>query len=161
MYWWPVTPVAIEAATDPDPGQLADIHAEGFPHAWTAADIAKLLNDDTVYAAIARRDSAFGSRNPVGFVLARLAADEAEILSIAVSTRYRRAGVGRKLMEDVLRHLFRERISRLFLEVDAENQAAVALYRKLGFKTVGERAGYYREGREKPATALVMRYDLR
>lgn len=161
MYLWPSNPFAVELADSPDPKLLADIHADGFAHSWSGADIAKLVSDPTVFIAIARRDRAFGSKNPIGFVMARKAADEAEILSIAVLKRYRNAGIGRKLMETVLRHLFAERISSLFLEVDAGNTSAVALYERLGFKTVGERLGYYREGREKPASALVMRYDLR
>lgn len=161
MVFWPASPIALELALDPDPAILADIHADGFSHAWTGADFAKLVADKSVVVAIARRDRAFGSKSPVGFALVRMAADEAEILSIAVLKRYRKAGIGRKLMELVLRHLFSERISALFLEVDSSNEPAVTLYRRLGFKTVGERLGYYREGREKPASALVMRYDLR
>ncbi len=46
-------------------------------------------------------------------------------------------------MDDVIRRLYRERIAALFLEVDRTNQAAVQLYQRLGFKTVGERGKYY------------------
>lgn len=161
MFFWPSNPIVVEIASDPDPKILADIHAEGFAHAWSGADIAKLVTDPSVLVVIARRDRALGSRNPVGFIMVRSAADEAEVLSIAILKRYRNAGTGRKLMETALRKLFAERISTLFLEVEADNGPAITLYDRLGFKTVGERLGYYREGREKPASALVMRYDLR
>lgn len=161
MYWWPTSPIAIETVPDPDPGVLADIHAEGFAHAWSGADINKLLADDNVFVVLARRDRPFGSRNPVGFVMIRKAADEAEVLSIAVTHRFRNAGTGRKLMDAALRHLFAERIAKVFLEVADDNLPAITLYRRLGFKTVAERTGYYVAGREKPAAALVMRYDLR
>jgi len=161
MFLWPSNPVAVELAPDPDPKILADIHADGFVHPWTDADIAKLVADESVFTVLARRDRLFGSKTPIGFVIVRIAADEAEILSIAVMKRYRSGGIGRSLMETALRHLFAERIATLFLEVDAGNEPAIKVYRRLGFKTVGERLGYYREGREKPASALVMRYDLR
>lgn len=161
MFLWPSSPIVVEVASAPDPKILADIHADGFSHAWSGADIAKLVADPSVLVVIARRDRVLGSRSPVGFVMVRSAADEAEVLSIAILKRYRNAGIGRKLMEAALRKLFAERISALFLEVASDNGPAFGLYDRLGFKTVGERLGYYREGREKPASALVMRYDLR
>ena len=161
MYWWPSPPIAIEFNRDPDPAILADIHAEGFSHAWNGADIAGLVADPGVFVISARRDHVLGSRSPVGFIIVRVAADEAEVLSVVVKNRFRNLGIGRRLIETTLRHLFSERVAALFLEVDADNAPAVGLYRKLGFKTVGERKAYYREGRDKPATALVMRYDLR
>lgn len=161
MRWWSAAPVAVEIAVDPDPQVLADLHAEGFAHAWGGGDMAKLVADPAITVLIARRDRVVGPRAPIGFAMLRIAADEAELLSIAVARRHRDLGIGRKLMEAALRHLFAERVASLFLEVDAGNAPAVALYRRLGFRTVGERKSYYREGRDKPASALVMRYDLR
>jgi ribosomal-protein-alanine N-acetyltransferase len=88
-------------------------------------------------------------------------AGEAEIITIAVARAHRRRGLGRLLMEAVLRDLHAIRAEALVLEVDEKNAAAVALYRKLGFREVGKRAGYYPSADGTASNALVMRRDLR
>ena len=99
---------------------------------------------------------------PVGFVLARLAAGEAEILTVAVARAHRRHGLGWRLMDAVLRQLHADRAEALFLEVDETNLPALHLYRRMGFLQVGKRANYYRRLRRPARTsALVMRRDLR
>ena len=86
---------------------------------------------------------------------------ERDACAKAVARSHRRLGLGRDLMEAVLRALHAERADALFLEVDETNAAALALYRRLGFREVGRRPGYY-EAAGKPRTdALVMRRDLR
>ena len=95
-----------------------------------------------------------------GFAVSRLAADEAEILTIAVDRAWRGRGVGRDLLRE---HVSRAALSgarAMFLEVDQDNAAAIALYRRFGFVEVGRREGYYRRPDGKSATALVMRKDL-
>ena len=94
-------------------------------------------------------------------LLARLAAGEGEILTIAVARAYRRLGLGRDLMEAVLRELHAERAEALFLEVDENNRAAIALYRRLGFREVARRPAYYAHEDGPKSAALVMRRDLR
>ena len=84
-----------------------------------------------------------GAKAPVGFVLARLAAGEGEILTVAVARAHRRQGLGWRLMDAVLRELHAQRAEALFLEVDETNAAAIALYRRLGFSEVGKRPSYY------------------
>ena len=138
---------------------LVAIHAAGFPRPWSAHDFTALLADRSVFVLAVRRQRLFGRRLS-GFVLVRVAADEAEILTIAVHPADRRRGAGRLLMEEALRRLYRDRIAACFLEVDRNNHAAVGLYRSLGFKTVGERKGYYRHPNGTEGTALVMRVQL-
>jgi ribosomal-protein-alanine N-acetyltransferase len=94
-------------------------------------------------------------------VLVRTAADEAEVLTVAVRPGHRGRGYGRALMEEALRRLYRERIAACFLEVDEGNVAALALYKRLGFSEVGKRQGYYPSSGDGPGTALVMRLQLR
>ena len=106
-------------------------------------------------------DAGRHTRSAVGFVLARVVVDEAEILTIAVAPSHRRRGVGCALVEELCRRLYRDRVASLFLEVDAGNTAAVTLYRRLRFEKVGERRGYYAHGSVPGATALVMRADIR
>lgn len=160
---WPSPPLLVfEEAWAEDTERLAAVHAASFPGAaWSAADLAALLREETVSGIVARRANVFGTRSAVGFVLLRAVADEAEILTIAVAPSHRRRGVGRALVEEAMRRLYRDRIASLFLEVDAGNVAALALYRRLRFEKVGERKGYYAHGTVPGATALVMRADLR
>lgn len=87
-------------------------------------------------------------------------AGEAEILTIAVSDKYPRQGLGWRLMLAALREMRGRGTEHVFLEVDEGNNAALGLYRKLGFRQISERRGYYSEGGAK-STALVMRLDLR
>jgi ribosomal-protein-alanine N-acetyltransferase len=144
-----------------DADALAEIHAQGFSPGWPAYELAKLVGERNVFAIGLRRHSALGFSRLVGFVLLRTAADEAEILTIAVRPGQQRRGHGRRLMEEALRKLYRERIGTCFLEVDGGNAAAMALYRSLGFEPVGERKGYYAKAGGDARPALVMRLRLR
>jgi ribosomal-protein-alanine N-acetyltransferase len=148
----------IEPLTAADAEAVAALHDEGFRVAWSADEFAAFLAQETVFG-FAARPAGRSRRAPDGFVLARLAAGEAEILTISVARARRGRGLGRALMDAVLRRLHAERAEAVFLEVDEENRWAVALYRRIGFREVGRRPGYYRQF--GGAGALVMRLDLR
>lgn len=145
------------AATDSP--AISRIHQEEFHRPWTDGEFTSLLEQDTVFGFVAR-ETGRGGDAPAGFVLARLAVDEAEILTIAVARTHRRRGLGWKLMDAVLRELHRQRTAVLFLEVDETNAAAIALYRRFGFSEVGKRPNYYQSA-SGASGALVMRRDLR
>lgn len=137
---------------------MARLHEQGFDRPWSDGSFRTLVNEPSSIGFIAR---AVGqSSKSAGFVLARLAAGEAEILTIAVDKSQRRNGVGRALMETVLRQLHQLRAESLFLEVDEHNIAAIALYKRLGFKEVAKRTAYYDTPSGK-SSALVMRLDLK
>lgn len=157
----PRTRIFVDELTPDEADALVPIHAEGFARAWTGDEFASLLGERGVLAFGARRESLFRFRRLVGFALIRIAADEAEILTLAVKEQNRGRGIGRLLMEEALRALYRERIASCFLEVDRSNRTAVGLYRSLGFETVGERKGYYRSAEGDDGAALVMRVQLR
>jgi ribosomal-protein-alanine acetyltransferase len=92
-----------------------------------------------------------------GFVAGRWAADEAEILNLAVRPEARRAAHGSALLSAALQGFRDRKVSRVFLEVRESNAAAVAFYGKHGFVPVGRRKGYYRDPRED---AVVMEKKL-
>jgi ribosomal-protein-alanine N-acetyltransferase len=161
MGFLPRTRVFVEEVRATAADGLAEIHGEVFARAWSADDLAVMLAPQNVFALALKRDSVFGLRRIAGFVLVRSAADEAEILTIAVRPGHRGRGYGRQLMEEALRRLYRERIAACFLEVDRGNTAALSLYRRLGFAEVGERKGYYPATAGEDGTALVMRLQLR
>ncbi|HEY6633525.1 MAG TPA: ribosomal protein S18-alanine N-acetyltransferase [Rhizobiaceae bacterium] len=149
----------LEPLSPADSPAIAAIHQEDFVRPWTDGEFASLLDQDTVFGFVVR-ETGRGDAPPVGFVLARLAAGEGEILTVAVARAHRRQGLGWRLMDAVLRELHSQRAEALFLEVDETNAAAIALYRRLGFFEVGKRPRYYETGDGKSG-ALVMRRDLR
>ncbi|MEO1194117.1 MAG: GNAT family N-acetyltransferase [Pseudomonadota bacterium] len=135
---------------------MADLHAEAFPaDAWDAASLLQLLPLPGVLAFHVLDETAKGNQ-AVGFLLARAAVDEAEVLTLVVAPPYRRLRVAQGLILALNRHLKHQSITRLFLEVAARNTAARAFYCYLGFHIIGERKGYYRSGDD----ALVMQLDL-
>lgn len=143
-----------------DADGVARIHCEHFPRAWAPEEFEALLVQPGIFG-FAAREIGKSRAGPAGFVLARMAADEAEILTIAVSRRVQRRGLGRDLMEAVLRKLHAERIGTLFLEVDETNAAAIALYERLRFYQVGRRPTYYDRKEGGRSAALIMRRDLK
>jgi ribosomal-protein-alanine N-acetyltransferase len=135
----------------------ARLHAEGFAHPWSPEEIAELIASSSTVGAAAL-DPVSGRLR--GFVLSRLAADEAEILTIAVDPAYQGKGVGRALLSENLRQMSNAGAKTMFLEVAKDNMSALALYERFGFVKVGERAGYYRRPDGSRATAVVMRKQL-
>ena len=89
---------------------------------------------------------------PRGFVMWRDLGGEAEILTLGVIAEARRAGLGERLLGEAIKAACAAGARRMFLEVDAGNDAAAGLYRKGGFVEAGVRKGYYRDG----ADAVVM-----
>ncbi|MEO5324869.1 N-acetyltransferase [Mesorhizobium sp. CC13] len=150
---------ALEPLTIEDSAAIAPLHREDFVRPWSGEEFSALLEQDTVFG-FAVREVGQGGAAPAGFVLARLAAGEAEILTIAVSRSHRRHGLGWRLMDAVLRELHGQRAEALFLEVDETNAPAIGLYRKFGFHEVGKRPNYYQSA-QGATGALVMRLDLR
>lgn len=127
-----MTPRLFDPATD-DVAVLAAQHAACFPDAWSADAIRELFAGPGVFAFTL----------PDGFILARAAGGEAEILTLAVAPQARRRGLGRLLVRMAARHAGALGASSLFLEVAADNIAAQALYRSEGFSPVGRRKAYY------------------
>lgn len=142
-------------ATVRDAAAIARLHAASFQRGWSEMEIERMLLERSTVA-----HRAMVGRSLAGFILSRLAADEAEILSVAVSQARRGRGLARALLTLHLRRLAGLGARSVFLEVDEENQPARRLYARAGFHEVGRRPGYYQQGREKPATALVLRRDL-
>jgi ribosomal-protein-alanine N-acetyltransferase len=138
-------------ASGRDAAAIAAIHAASFQRGWGEDELRSLLLDRNVVC-----HRAMVGRTLVGFILSRLAAGEAEILSVAVAPPWRGRGLSRLLLDLHLRRLAGLGVRTVLLEVDAKNAAADRLYRRAGFYDVGRRQGYYAGG----ATALVLRRDL-
>jgi ribosomal-protein-alanine N-acetyltransferase len=161
MTRWRRPAISLRPADVSDCDVLSDIHSSAFRRGWSDAEFESLLVQPGVHALLAHYRNRVGRRAPVGFILYRLAADEAEILSVAVVQECRRRGIGKQLIEEALRHVYREGARDIHLEVEDSNLAAIALYRGVEFRESGRRTGYYAQGRETPAGALVMLRQLR
>ena len=90
-----------------------------------------------------------------GVILGLCIGSEAEITDVAVSPRFRQAGLGRALVRAFLDVTQRGQVDSVFLEVRASNDAAIALYSGEGFANVGRRPSYYDDGED----ALVLRWE--
>lgn len=108
-----------------------------FGEAWTMSQCAGLLPLPGVWLTLARKDG-----EVLGFALARIVADEAELLLLAVRTAGQRRGIGRILLEQFEDEAAARGAARLHLEV-REGNHALSLYEQAGFGLVGRRRDYY------------------
>ena len=108
-----------------------------FGEAWTASQCAGLLPLPGVWLTLARE-----GEQVLGFALARLVADEAELLLLAVKTAGQRRGIGRILLEHFEDEAAARGAARLHLEV-REGNHALGLYERAGFGLIGRRRDYY------------------
>ena len=128
---------------------MAAIHREAFPpqDSWSS---------DVFALQIASR-GVFGLLDPRGgLILCRIAADESEVVTLAVVPAVRRRGVAKALLRAAMDHARRAGAVAMFLEVNVVNAPARDLYDSLGFAQVGRRRRYYANG----ADALVLRAPL-
>ena len=133
----------------------ARLHRTAFANSWSSADFEVLLTTSTVIA-----DGVGDPGALRGFVLSRRAADEAEILTIAVDLSLRGKGIATALLGAHISRLARAGVATLFLEVDESNLAARALYRRYGFHQVGKRPAYYAKADGSRANALILKLNL-
>ena len=136
---------------------IARLHGEIFDAAWDEAAVSALLLHPASIALVATEGHPMAVG---GFVLAQLAADEAEIVSIGVAEGWRRRGVGARLIDGIRRAAMRGGAQALFLEVSDANGAARALYARSGFVEAGRRRGYYVRSGDRSEDAIVMRCAL-
>lgn len=137
-------------------GEVSALHGRLFEEGWSEESITSLLEHPASTSLIA---VAGDPKTIKGFVIAQLAADEAEILSIGVAPDWQHAGLGRMLVEGLARACKRGEAHKIFLEVAEDNVAARALYASLGFKETGRRKGYYKRA-DGAMDALMLALQL-
>lgn len=131
---------------------LARLHAGCFCESWSAEWIAGLLAQPGTFACLAQDES--------GFILCRVAADESEILTLAVDAAARRRGIGSALVVAAAREAADRGAGKLFLEVARSNFPARALYGRLGFSELGCRKEYYNTGYGGLEDAMVLGVEI-
>tara|TARA_R100001163_G_C5058718_1_gene195352 strand:+ start:942 stop:1508 length:567 start_codon:yes stop_codon:yes gene_type:complete len=142
---------------------IAALYALAFDDPWPEPSVRELLSVPGTWGLIALNSvpsKSDSSGDPVGFILARIVLDEAEILSIGVPPNWRKAGIGRALLTAALDQVQEKGANKVFLEVGKDNPAAVALYTDMAFKQVGLRKKYYRRSDGALIDALVMQKRL-
>jgi [ribosomal protein S18]-alanine N-acetyltransferase len=132
---------------------IAALHARLFDPPWDGPSIGRLIEHPAAAAFVAQVREPKGV---AGFVIGQIAADEAEILSIGVAPEWQRRGIARHMVEGLIRAARRAEVDRLYLEVAADNDAALRLYEGLGFAIAAKRKGYYLRAAAEPADALVL-----
>jgi len=141
----------VSALTPGDARILARLHAQAFDAPWDAPALGGLLRQAGVFGL---------GVDTAGFILCRVVADEAEILTLATAPSARRQGLGRRLVEAAAETAALRGATRLFLEVADDNAAARALYTRAGFVEVGRRRGYYARSEGGAVDALVLALDF-
>jgi ribosomal-protein-alanine N-acetyltransferase len=139
----------IQPATPAHAAALAAIHTVAFPtgEAW---------GEDAILLQLSL-PGAFGLLDPRGgMLLGRVAAGEAEVITLCVAPAVRRRGIATALLHAAKAEISARAGTAVFLEVATENAAARELYLRLGFVEVGRRPRYYADGSD----ALVLRMDL-
>lgn len=148
----------IRSATRLDAPLLAALHEACFDNAgreaWGDTAMAQFIAGPSTLTLLATTRT--NNSHPVGFLIARTAADEAELLTIGVLAGYREIGIGGSLLRHAMLDLKAAGAKTLYLEVDETNRPALALYTRLGASAVGCRPSYYENG----SHATILRIDL-
>ncbi len=138
--------------TGPDSaGKMAQIHSLCFQPFWSEGEIAAMMHMPTTVGLLARRGDEW-----VGMALYRVAADEAELLTIGVVPAQRCQGAGAQILACGEAQAAARGAARLFLEVSTLNTSAKALYLRTGYSQIGQRRAYYPDGSD----ALVLEKSL-
>lgn len=149
-------PLGVRPAQAEDAARIAALHGKSFASPWDEASFAGFLADPSCITLVAE-----SAGEATGFIIARGAGEEADIVTLAVAPEARCQGVGRKLVGALSDALRARGAAALFLEVGEDNHAAVSLYRRAGFTDAGRRPGYYAaQGGKLREDALVLRLDL-
>ncbi len=144
--------VAIRSAEKADLPRVLEVENASFPLPWSPSSFRSLLELDRVFFLVAELDG-----QVVGHGVLWWVGEEGELANIAVDPEVRRAGVARRLLEELVDRARRAEVEHVFLEVRVSNDAATKLYRSLGFREVGQRRNYYQRPQED---ARILRLDL-
>jgi len=146
--------LSIRPMTVADVDCVAEAERVCFSDPWSRASIAGCIGCDFMRTYIAEDENG----DTVGYAITSIAADEAELLNIAVLAPYRRFGYGSELLAYILADMSKNGAANVWLEVRESNSAARALYEKFGFTAAGRRRRYYDNPRED---AIVMTLQLK
>ena len=124
-------------------------------------DHEKKWKKEDFYSFISNKDNLFILSHPfpVGYLKARIIKNEIEIISILIDKKFRKKGLGKGLLNKLLKLANKKKIQRIFLEVSVENKIAINLYRKFNFIKIGKRKNYYNQN-SRNIDANIMMLEL-
>ena len=124
-------------------------------------DYEKKWEKKDFYSFISKQYNIFilSKPKPVGFLKARIIKDEIEIISILIDKKFRKKGIGKNLIDKILRIAKKNKIKHIFLEVSVENRIAINFYKKFNFNLIGDRKNYYNQN-GRSIDAHIMKLDL-
>lgn len=155
----------IRAIRTDDCDAIAAIEAQTFK---TALDRGRLLtflkmqafcgfvDDANIPNTACKLNNLDMSNNLIGYLLGTIIVDEAEILSIAVSSDHQKCGRGAGLLGHFLAYIDAQDVKTALLEVAADNVSALTLYHRHGFAEFGRRPSYYKRS-DGDCDAIMMR----
>lgn len=145
----------VRQVTEAEADKLTRVHEICFPRYWNRDVFTDFFSVKDTLAFLVEE-----GREPVAMMVYRVAFDQAEILTIAVLPGYRKQGIARKLVEDMLTKCKAMGVEKLFLEVEVGNDPAIKLYENQGFQHINRRKLYYQQLDGSLTDALVMMKKL-
>ncbi len=142
----------VRSAEPNDIEAILEIERESFSDPWSSASFRPLFGRNGVEVLVASENG-----HVAGFAVAHWAGEEAEIANFAVASPFRRRGIGRALLSEIVGRVRSAGVKEIWLEVRASNEDAKALYRSFGFEEVSRRRGYYARPVED---AICMRHVM-
>lgn len=118
--------------------EIKDTLVSDFDDFWTYSILKDELNSSSSHYIVAKSDSKI-----VGFCGIKVVLDSADIMNIVVKKNFRNLGIGTTLLNEIITLCSSFNLSSITLEVRKDNEYAISLYKKLGFKTLGIRKKYY------------------
>ncbi len=139
----------IRQAVPADVPEILRIENESFPDPWSEKDIKEdITGNDIAYFAVLTSGGSGADLKPAGYADMWIIAGEAQLMNIAVDRRMRGNGCGRMLMEHMAGAARERGCTLMTLEVRRSNEAAISLYKGLGFVETGIRPAYYIDNKE-------------
>jgi len=147
-------PLYIRVLKEADIGSVLDIERKMYNYPWSEEIFRDCLKVGYSNWALIK------DNNFIGFAILSIAAGEAHILNICLDPAYKRQGFGKKFLDELFIVAKKKKVDCIFLEVRPSNVAAVNLYKKIGFKQIGQRKNYYPAADSGREDALVLSYNL-
>jgi len=136
-----------------DLNAVVKIEEETFPMPFSGSLFHKFMDQEAFHCWVIE-----SNKEVIGYMIYSVAADEVDIMNIAVEKQWRRRGIGSMLMEHMMEHAAGLGGEHIFLEVRPSNLLAQAFYQKWGFFQIGTRPGYYHDTGED---ALVFSREIK